>query len=315
MALNLGTISRENLDLLLEDLRVPLSEYFQFENWSVPHTVLAKRGTVDVWATPAGIPEDGHRDPEVAEGDDLPKGNLSFDQRQFDTRRYGKNYPVDDGLLRRLESMTDIRDQLAQLAAKDALHGFLRRMRSIFNGTSALPGKQFTSGTLGAGKWNLSTSTPIQDTNLVMKNLGVNPNGTSVVGGEGVIGVIGFDVAQALMVHPQFTGSAAGGGVEHVSFERVRNLFIELGCSQVYIDGTVSQNGERQNPRNYDRIFDGCVAFFHKANLNVVTQQAFEMRFEIDYNKSRAEWGFMAETRRDIIVGDIKHGYYMPAVL
>ena len=79
-----GTISRANLGLLLEDLRVDLDAYFAFESYGALHNLLAEKGTVDVWDTPAGVPSNGHRSNSVAIGQPLPKGNLAFTQKNYD---------------------------------------------------------------------------------------------------------------------------------------------------------------------------------------------------------------------------------------
>lgn len=316
--INFSSLSRDNMGVILEDLRVQLAIYYEFEQYGAMHVELAEKGVVDVWATPAGVPSQGHRKNKVAIGAPLPKGSLAFEQRNYEVERYGKEYPVDRALLRRLESMTDIRDQLASLAAKDALMDFLLDVKPIFDGTSTTTGKQFTTLSLTAGGWQLPTSDVIEDVNQAVASLGGGRNGdtaSNAVGGGGIVAVLGLDVAQKLMKHPQITGSAAGSGRELVGFDAVRDFMRMLNVSEVWIDGATTQSTEANYDRDYENILNGVAAFYWKNNLNWIVQEEFQMDFDTDYNKSTKMWSFLAETRRDVIVGHRAHGCLYQNVL
>ena len=256
---NIGTLSPQLLDEMLQDHMVELGALMSFEQWADVSDVTTRAGKIKKWGTPLGVPSNRHRTSKVAPGAPTPKGNTSLDDIDFACEDYKFGEDLDRGAEKELQTLDDVSNKLVLSSTKQVLRDFNADIADMLLGNGTSGNDQDLTEKAVSNAWDTASGTPIDDIDDIVKALR----------GAMLEVFMGFDVAQALSKNSQITGDAAGSGNEYIRFQALVSELISRGISRVIIDGSVQQNTEPDYARSYAGIYDGVFTLGVRGNIRV----------------------------------------------
>ena len=295
MTLNIGKLPEGLIREMMTDVRSNLANLLQFEQFCDVRSVDVRQGALYLPITPLEIATDGHRTSETAPGAPTPRANTEISMFSYKCQDYKWMVPLEEGAEKELSAF-DISTKFLEQASSQTLWDFNKKIASTLN--------TLTLGSTGSGAWDTNGGKPLTDIQPAIKNLRGLPN---------LCAVMGFDVAQALSLNPQITGSGAGSGTEVKSFSAVIDMLTSQGITEVYIDGSTAQTADARKARAYKGAYDGVFAVFAKGNLFSARFQ--DLRVDVVEDKDRDERGFKAKHSHSIGRAYQAHGYYWTGIL
>lgn len=284
MPVNVGSLSSELLDRFLEDHQTEIEPLMAFEQWAdVRDGIQAMSGDVYLWETPLGVPADGHRESKMGLGEPAPESNDDFGTISYKCEKYGRQRTIPNELLTELQSYEDVSNKLVRANVLEALFGFnkVELADMLLNNGTAANDRDLTEKAV-SNPWDTASGTPLADIDDVVEQLR----------GGNLQAIVGWDVAQILSKDPDITGSDAGSGEEYTTFGGVVSFLRARGISQVIIDGSVAQDGQRNFTRSYKGTYDGVFYIGIQNNIIVprfqrIIQKAWESE-DTDSQKYKA---------------------------
>lgn len=253
--IDLGTLAPQLLDEMLQDHETEIAPLLTYEQFCDVRPVTKRQGSLYLWETPMGLPSNGHRSSKVAPGAPTPKGEATLGTVDYKAFDYKWEIPIEEGAESEISTLTDVSNKLVKVSNMKVLRDFNDDIAELLRGNDA----DWTINTLAAGNaWDTSNGDPVKDVDTVVLKLR---------GMGSLVCVIGYDVALEITKNLKITGAAAGSGREYVDMEQVTSFFRARGVAHVIVDGSVQQNAEARQAREYTGIYDGVCAFFPKGTL------------------------------------------------
>lgn len=299
---DLGTLSPQLLDEMLQDHMTSLEPLLAFEQWAKVKDVKTRSGTVKKWGTPMGLPSNGHRTSKVAPGAPTPRGNSALDDISYKCDDFKWGEDIEEGEEQELETLEDVSNNLVGASAKKILRDFNADIASMLLGNGTSGNDQDLTEKAVSNAWDTGSGTPIDDLDEVM---------LALRGAELDI-LMGYDIAQILSKNSQITGDAAGSGKEYIRFQAMVSELISRGASRVIIDGSVQQNDERNFARSYAGIYDGVFTVSIRGNIRVMRFKQLMQKILVDDDCDVTTYKAMmsACTRREYK----EHTYYFTGI-
>lgn len=269
---DLGTLSPQLLDEMLQDHMTSLEPLLAFEQWTKVKDVSTRAGTMKKWGTPIAIPSAGHRTSKVAPGSPTPRGNTSLDGISYKCDEYKWGEDIEEGEEKELQTLDDVSEDLVGASAKKILRDFNADIADMLLGNGTSANDQDLTEKAVSNAWDTASGTPIDDID----------EGLLALRGAEIDIFMGYDIAQILSKNSQITGDAAGSGKEYIRFQAMVSELISRGASRVIIDGSVQQDSERNFARSYAGVYDGVFTLGIRNNIRVMRFKQLMQKILID---------------------------------
>jgi len=305
MPFDIGSLSTELLDEMLEDHKTTLAPLRQYERWADIQDNAKLDSKVYKHVEPLELPDDGHRSSKVALGTAARRSQVSYGTVPYKiTHEYKHEISMLDVAREQIETIDDVSNKMVLKSNLQVLADFNRDLAGMLKGNgSAGQYTDFTERSLTGNTWDAGTpGNPTPDIDAIVKALR----------GGNIVCSCGFDVAQVLSRNPYVVGSDAGSGREQAGFDVVRQYLLERGISEVFFDATVEQASEGHYGRSYGGIYDGVFAIFTRGNPLVARVKALTQYTYHD--NSTHEDVYEARLIQTHKRAWAEHGYYIDAL-